>query len=94
MTKILIISTNNETFSNISAILNASGIENALYTRMDDDEIFDFIKENNFGAVILDDEIETYSVIAKKIKNNFFSSSLKFTFSKYLEKITEKWILK
>ena len=70
MTKILIISTNNETFSNISAILNASGIENALYTRMDDDEIFDFIKENNFGAVILDDEIETYSVIAKKIKNN------------------------
>ena len=69
MTKILTISKNAGFAQNISSFLNEYNFENSYYIYQSDDETLKYIKENGFCAVLIDDEIETYSVLSKRIKN-------------------------
>lgn len=82
MTKILIISKNNNILEEISTVFIEcrQNFETFLY-KDDEEALFNFINEKDFTAIIIDDEINEYDVILKKLKssdskNTMFSALL------------------
>jgi len=66
--EILTVSKNKEFLENTSSILNSSGLQNSKILYKDETKITDFINENT-GCIILDDKIENFCMLAKKIKS-------------------------
>lgn len=69
MTKFLIISKNNNLLSEISEILDEHGFEHLTYIYSNEEETFNFIKENEFTSVLIDDEIENCNILSKRLKS-------------------------
>lgn len=53
----------------IGALLNEYGANNVCLEFQNDNDTVNFIQNENFTTVILDDKIENFSILAKKIKN-------------------------
>ena len=69
MTNILIVSKNNNSANELTQFLNEYKIDCTSFYFEDEDKTVNFIKENNFTIIIVDDDIENSNVLLKKIKN-------------------------
>ena len=69
--EILTISKNKELSDSVSSALNSGGLQNISYIYNNDNEMFEFVKENVPAVLILDDEIENFDITAKKVKSDF-----------------------
>ena len=65
MANILIISKNSVLTDEISQSLNEYKIDCKTLCFKDEDRTVNFIKENNFGIIITDDEIENSNILLK-----------------------------
>ncbi len=69
MTKFLIISKNNNLLCEISECFDEHELEHSTYIYSNAEETFNFIKENEFASILIDDDIENYDILSKKIKS-------------------------
>jgi len=76
MANILIISKNSVLTDEISQSLNEYKIDCKTLCFKDEDRTVNFIKENNFGIIITDDEIENSNILLKKIKTQDSESNI------------------
>lgn len=69
MTNILTISKNINLINEISSYFDEYQLLNTSFIHKNEDETVEFIKENNFNTILIDDDIEELNVLLKKIKN-------------------------
>lgn len=69
MANILILSKNTNLINEISAYFDEYQLPYGFFLHKNEDETVDYIKENNFNTILIDDNIEDFAVLLKKIKN-------------------------
>ncbi len=79
MANILIVSKNENLLNILSGLFMEHGLYCTVYPYNSEEETFNYIKENDFSIILIDDEITptgTYSVLAKKIKNYDYENNV------------------
>lgn len=69
MANILILSKNINLINGISAYFDEYQLAHSSFIHKNENETVEFIKENNFNTILMDDDIEESAILLKKIKN-------------------------
>ncbi len=69
MANILILSKNINLINDISAYFDEYQLAHSSFIYKNENETVEFIKENNFNTILMDDDIEESAILLKKIKN-------------------------
>lgn len=69
MANILVISKNDNILKETLHLFSLHGFFNTPYFYDNDENAINFIKENNFDTILIDDEINSYPILVRQIKN-------------------------
>lgn len=69
MANILMISKNDNILKETMCLFSEHGIFNTPYFYDNDENTINFIKENDFDTILIDDEIDSYPILLRQIKN-------------------------